>query len=247
MGIGGAYSTCEILETGWREGALVRGASKGDEDGGIGVSLATPETIRSLQRKLYDKAKREPGLRFYSLYDKVYRKDVLAHAYRQAKANGGSPGVDGVSFADIEARGVQGWLAGLEEDLRTGRYRPEAVRRVYIPKPGGVGERPLGIPTVRDRVAQGAALLVLGPIFEADFGEEMYGYRPGRSARDAIAAVHQGLKQGYTDVVDADVSKYLDSWSQCTLVHEMRAKRSGWSSFTFIRKPFLFPCVRWTA
>lgn len=226
MGVGGVHSTEEVLETGWREGALVRGASKGDEDEGIGVSLATPESISSLQQKLYDKAKKEPEFRFYSLYDKVHRKDILAHAYRQAKANGGAPGVDGVTFADIEAKGLEGWLLRLEEDLRTRRYRPEAVRRVYIPKPGGVGERPLGIPTIQDRVAQGAALLVLSPIFEADFGEEMYGYRPGRSAQEAVAEVHRNLQQGYTDVVDADVSKYFDEIPHSDLLRSVARRVS---------------------
>jgi RNA-directed DNA polymerase len=144
------------------------------------------------------------------LYDKIWRADILAHAYALAKANGGAPGVDGVTFDRIEASGVEGWLAGLREDLRTRTYRPEPVRRVMIPKPGG-GERPLGIPTIRDRVAQAAAKLVIEPIFEADFEPDAYGYRPRRSAGDAIRKVHELLKDGYTDVVDADLSKYFDT------------------------------------
>jgi len=152
----------------------------------------------------------EPGFRFYMLYDKVWRADILAHAYALAKANKGAAGVDGVTFDEIEAQGVETWLAGLAEELRGRTYRPQAVRRVMIPKPGG-GERPLGIPTIRDRVVQTAAKLVLEPIFEADLDPESYGYRPGRSAVDAVKRVHGHLKAGYTDVVDADLSKYFDT------------------------------------
>ena len=174
------------------------------------MSLTTPAKIRSLQRKLYVKAKEEPEFRFYSLYDKICRRDVLEHAYALAKSNRGSPGVDGETFSKIEKRGLTNWLDGLQKELHESRYRPDAVRRVYIPKPGG-GERPLGIPTIRDRVAQNAAVMVLSPIFEAEFGDEMYGYRPKRSAQGAIRAVHDALKDGYLDVVDADLSKYFDT------------------------------------
>jgi RNA-directed DNA polymerase len=132
------------------------------------MSLETPDKIRSLQRKLYHKAKREPEFRFYLLYDKICREDILRHAYDLARDNAGAPGVDGVTFEQIEARGVEGWIAGLREDLVSRAYRPDPVRRVTIPKPGG-GERPLGIPTIRDRVAQAAAKIVLEPIFEAGF------------------------------------------------------------------------------
>src|SRR6516162_6722642 len=132
------------------------------------MSLATPSKIRELQIKLYRKAKKEPEFRFYQLYDKVYREDILQHAYELARANQGAPGVDGESFADIEAGGLAEWMEGLREELRKQTYRPQPVRRVMIPKPGG-GERPLGIPTIRDRVVQTAARLVLEPIFEADF------------------------------------------------------------------------------
>jgi RNA-directed DNA polymerase len=174
------------------------------------VSLETPEKIRNLQTKLYAKAKAEPAYRFYLLYDKVYREDILAHAYRLARSNGGAPGVDKVRFEDIEKSGLAEWLAGLREELRTERYRPQPVRRVMIPKPGG-GERPLGIPTIRDRVAQSAAKLVLEPIFEADLSDSAYGYREGRSAQEAVGKVHQALCDGYTDVVDADLSKFFDT------------------------------------
>jgi RNA-directed DNA polymerase len=174
------------------------------------VSLETPEKIRNLQTKLYAKAKAEPAYRFYLLYDKVYREDILAHAYRLARSNGGAPGVDKVRFEDIEKSGLAEWLAGLREELRTERYRPQPVRRVMIPKPGG-GERPLGIPTIRDRVAQSAAKLVLEPIFEADLSDSAYGYREGRSAQEAVGKVHRALCDGYTDVVDADLSKFFDT------------------------------------
>lgn len=174
------------------------------------MSLTTPEKIETLRRKLYEKAKAEPGFRFYLLYDKVYRADILAHGYALAKANKGAPGVDGVTFETIEAAGLEEWLAALAEELRGKSYRPQPVRRVTIPKPGG-GERPLGIPTIRDRVVQTAAKLVLEPIFEADLDREAYGYRPGRSALDAVRRVHGHLKAGYTDVVDADLSKYFDT------------------------------------
>ena len=174
------------------------------------MSLATPESIRRLQRKLYLKAKAEPAFRFYVLYDKVWREDILAHAWALAKANGGVAGVDDVTFAEIEAAGVQEWLAGLREELRSRTYRPQPVRRVMIPKPGG-GERPLGIPTIRDRVAQTAVKLVVEPIFEADLDESAYGYRPRRGGVDAIKEVHRLICRGYTDVVDADLSKYFDT------------------------------------
>jgi RNA-directed DNA polymerase len=174
------------------------------------MSLATPEKIRSLQRKLYRKAKAEPAFRFYVLYDKICREDILRHAYWLARANAGAAGVDGVSFAQIEASGLEAWLAGLCEDLVAKTYRPHPVRRVMIPKPDG-GERPLGIPTIRDRVVQTAAKLVLEPIFEADFEDTAYGYRPARGAVDAVKDVHRHLCRGYTDVVDADLSKYFDT------------------------------------
>jgi RNA-directed DNA polymerase len=174
------------------------------------MSLTTPDNIRTLQRKLYLKAKAEPGFRFYLLYDKVYRADILRHAYDLARANKGAPGVDGVDFATIEAAGLENWLTGIERELRSKTYQPQPVRRVMIPKPGG-GERPLGIPTIRDRVVQTAAKLVLEPIFEADLEPSAYGYRPGRGGIDAVKAVHRLLCQGFTDVVDADLSKYFDT------------------------------------
>jgi RNA-directed DNA polymerase len=176
----------------------------------LAMSLATPSKIRELQIKLYRKAKNEPEYRFYMLYDKVYREDILAHAYALAKSNGGAPGVDGQSFQDIESMGVEKWLTGIREELRNQTYLPQPVRRKMIEKHGG-GERPLGIPTIRDRVVQAATKLVIEPVFEADLQPNAYGYRPKRSAQDAIREVHESLCEGYIDVVDADLSKYFDT------------------------------------
>src|SRR5438552_18966241 len=174
------------------------------------MSLETPERIRSLQRKLYCKAKAEPAFRFYLLYDKIHREDILNHAYALARANAGAPGVDGETFAAIAAAGKEAWLAGLRQELITKTYRPAPVRRMMIPKPGG-GERPLGIPTIRDRVVQTAAKLALEPIFEADLEDCAHGYRPGRGGTDPGNEIHRLLGRDYTDVVDADLLKYFDS------------------------------------
>jgi RNA-directed DNA polymerase len=190
----------------------------------LAMSLTTPDSIRTLQRKLYLKAKAEPAYRFYLLYDKIYRADVLRHAYELVRANRGAPGVDGISCEEIEAAGLENWLDGLAQDLRTKAYQPQPVRRVMIPKPGGDGERPLGIPTIRDRVAQTAAKLVLEPIFEADLEPTAYGYRPGRSGTDAVKVVHRLLCQGFTEVVDADLSKYFDTIPHSELLRSVAAR-----------------------
>ena len=174
------------------------------------MSLPTPENVGKLQKALHAKAKGEPAYRFYSLFDKVHRKDVLRHAWACCRSNGGAAGVDGVSFEAIEEQGVERWLGELAEEVRQKRYEPQAVRRVWIPKADGK-ERPLGIPTIRDRVVQMAVVIVLGPIFEADLPEEQYGYRPGRSAHDAVRAIHGLLNGGYCEVVDCDLSGYFDS------------------------------------
>ncbi len=184
------------------------------------MRLATPLRIQALQRKLYLKAKREPSYRFYALYDKVCRTDILAHAYALVKSNGGAAGVDGIRFEDIEVYGRERFLAELRSELVERRYRPEAVLRVMIPKPNG-GERPLGIPTIKDRVVQAAAKLVLEPVFEADLTDNAYGYRPRRSAQDAVRAVHQALKAGHLHVVDADLSKYFDTIPHAELMRSV--------------------------
>lgn len=168
--------------------------------------------VAELREKLNGKAKAEPGFRFYILYDKLYRSDVLEAAYALCRKNDGAPGVDGVTFEQIEERGVNAFLEELSHELKMRKYAPKAVRRVLIPKPGKAGEfRPLGIPTIKDRVVQQAAKLLLEPIFEADLPENAYGYRPNKSAHDAVQEVMRGLKDGYRDVVDADVSKYFDT------------------------------------
>ena len=180
--------------------------------------LITPETIRTLQRKLYRKAKQEPACRFHALYDKVYRADILSHAYRLVRANKGSAGIDGVTFKAIEENeGAPAFIGELEEALRNKTYKPDPVKRVMIPKSDG-SQRPLGIPTIRDRVAQMAAKLVIEPIFEADFCKTSYGFRPKKSAHDAVEDVTYALNSGYTEVIDADLSKYFDTIPHANLM-----------------------------
>src|SRR6266446_5326247 len=176
----------------------------------IGVSLAPPAKVQKLQEALHAKAKRVPSYRFYALYDKLYRSDVLLHAYSCCQANEGAAGVDGQTFDDIAAYGLTRWLSELAEELKKKTYRPQAVRRGYLPKPDG-GQRPLGIPTIKDRVVQMAVLLVLDPIFEADMQPEQYAYRLGRGAFDALTRVQALLDSGHTEIVDADLSGYFDS------------------------------------
>ena len=179
-----------------------------------------PDRVERLRKKLYEKAKREPDFRFYTLYDKVCWAETLGQAYRQAKANAGAAGVDGVRFEDIESYGAERWLAELRQELVEETYRPQPVRRVMIPKPGG-GERPLGIPTIRDRVVQTAVVRILEPIFEADFENNVYAYRPERSAQDALAEVRKRLYGGQQHVVDADVTKYFDTIPHAELLQSV--------------------------
>jgi group II intron reverse transcriptase/maturase len=191
------------------------------------MSLLPPDKVQKLQAALHAKAKGSPKYRFYALYDKVYREDILTYAYRCCRANGGAAGVDGQDFADIESYGEKRWLGELMEELRSRTYRPEAVRRVLIPTPGQPGRtRPLGIPTIKDRVAQTAALVVLEPIIEADLQPEQYAYRPGCSALDAVRRVHSLLNTGHKEVIDADLSGYFDSIPHAELMKSLSRRIS---------------------
>jgi group II intron reverse transcriptase/maturase len=168
------------------------------------------ERVQTLQEKLYQKAKQESGYKFYVLYDKMFIPYMLREAWKNVRANGGAPGVDGMTIEEVEKHGVTEYLTDLGEDLRKQTYQPQAVKRVMIPKANG-GERPLGIPTVRDRIAQTVCKMILEPIYEADFEESSYGFRPGRSSKDAMTAIKENLKEGKTEVYDADLSKYFDT------------------------------------
>ena len=209
-GVGGAHSTDEAgNDRGGRE-PWFRVLRKEWTSGRLVMNLTAQTKLEELQEKLYVKAKTEPAFRFYVLYDKICRWDTLVEALKQSKSKRGAAGVDGQTFEDIEKYGEERWLKELQAELQGKTYQPQPVRRVLIPKPGG-GERPLGIPTIRDRVAQTAAKLILEPIFEADLRDEAYGYRPGRNAVQAVQEVHRELARGKTEVLDADLSKYFDT------------------------------------
>ena len=188
--------------------------------------LTGSESVRKLQTVLHDRAKEEPDRRFHALIDKVWREDFLAEAWRQVRRNGGTVGVDGESFARIESYGVGRWLGELARDLREGTYVPQAVRQVLIPKKQPGKFRPLGIPCIRDRVAQTSALLVLAPIFEADLQPEQYAYRPGRSANDAVKRVHGLLNRGFDEVVDGDLSNYFGEIPHAELLQSVARRVS---------------------
>jgi RNA-directed DNA polymerase len=194
------------------KGQYLHHASEEEKEKEIAAMLKTPDGIRDLQKKLYQKAKQEKTFRFYALSDKVYRADIMEHAYRLVKAKKGAPGIDGVSFEAIEGMegGAARYCAQIAEELRTKTYKPMPVRRVYIPKPDG-GKRPLGIPTIKDRVVQTAVKIIIEPIFEADFQESSYGFRPGRSAHQAMDEVSLQLRCKNTQVIDADITKYYDT------------------------------------
>jgi RNA-directed DNA polymerase len=177
----------------------------------------TRDKTRELQRALYRAAKASASRRFHALYDKVYREDILRRAWREVKANAGAAGVDGRTISVIEQYGVEQFLEELAADLKQGRYRPQPVRRVFIPKPDG-RQRPLGIPTVRDRIVQAAAKVVLEPIFEADFRDCSYGFRPKRSAHQAMGVIRSGVNTGANWVVDADITAFFDQVDPVLLV-----------------------------
>ena len=216
-----------------RRGLSSRAAQEGGQDMGTGESLSAPQSVQRLQSALHAKAKESPGFRFYSLCDKVWRADVLAVAWQEVRRNDGAAGVDGQTVADIEAYGVERWLGELARDLKAGTYRPDAVRQVLIPKKQRGKFRPLGIPCIRDRVAQTAAMLVLTPIFEADLPPEQYAYRAGRSAHDAVKRVHRLLNTSHQEVVDADLSDYFGQIPHAELLKSVARRVSdgrmlGW-------------------
>jgi len=172
--------------------------------------LPSAERVRMLQEKLYCKAKQERDFKFYILYDKMFIPFMLQEGYAKVKANGGSPGIDGQNYTDIEKYGLEKFLQELGEELRKRTYKPQAVKRVWIEKANG-GKRPLGIPTIKDRIAQAVCKMILEPIFEADFEDSSYGFRPERSSKDAMKAIKNYLHEGKTEVLDADLSSYFDT------------------------------------
>jgi RNA-directed DNA polymerase len=202
-----------------------------------GLELHLPLKVSILRWKLGNKAKQEPNFRFYALYDRIYRMDVLTTAYYKCRANDGSPGVDGISFEEIERDkgGIDAFIKGIQTKLKAKDYEPQPVKRVYIPKPDG-RMRPLGIPCIVDRVIQTAVLLVIEPIFEQDFKECSYGFRPGRSAHDALKEVERGITDGYTMVYDADLANYFDTIDHQLLMEKLERRIADRSVLSLIRK-----------
>jgi RNA-directed DNA polymerase len=211
-------------------------------EGNESVSKTDGERVRDFQRKLYRKAKQEPKFRFYILYDKVRLMHFLTEAYRRVKSNRGVPGIDGVTFDQIEEDGLMEFILGIQDELDKKTYRPQPVKRVYIPKANGK-MRPLGIPTIRDRVVQMSCKMVIEPIFEADFDDASYGFRPKRSAADAVKTIKEKLREGKTQVVDADLSKYFDTIPHNKLMKLIAQRISDKNIFHLIKLWLKSPVV----
>jgi len=229
--------TRAYLRSARRDAACSHASSRREGAGDGSPEITTPEKLRHLQDTLNRKAKAEPDYRFWSLYGELTRRDLLEHALRLVVRNGGAPGVDGQTLGQITATPEtrSHWLTELEEELKAKTYRPAPVRRVFIPKSNG-GQRPLGIPTVKDRVVQMAALLVLGPIFEADFHPCSYGFRPGRNAHQAVDEIVKALRSGRLEVVDADLSKYFDTIPHDRLMKLVARRTSDGSLLHLVRQ-----------
>ena len=236
--------TRAYLSTARRDAACSHASSRREGAGDGPQGITTPEKLRHLQETLYRKAKAEPGYRFWSLYGELKRRDLLEHALRLVVRNGGAPGVDGESLAHIAAtpETQARWLDAVQAEMQAQTYRPAPVRRVYIPKSNG-GQRPLGIPTVKDRVVQMAALLVLGPIYEADFHPCSFGFRPGRNAHQALDQIVDALRSGRLEVVDADLSKYFDSIPHDRLMKLVAGRTSDGSLMHLVRQWLDAPVV----
>lgn len=234
----------QLKQAAEREGARLDAPERSEGQGDGPRGTTTPEKIRKLQTALYRKAKADPKWRFWSLYGEICRRDILEHALRLMARNGGAPGVDGQSFDSIMGtpETQQRWLDTLQRELQTKTYRPSPVRRVYIPKSNG-GQRPLGIPTIKDRVAQMAAYLVLMPIFEADFHPRSFGFRPKRNAHQAIDAIVEALRSGRTEVLDADLSKYFDTIPHRQLLRAAARRISDGSVLRLLKQWLRAPVV----
>ena len=239
-GVGEVHSSKEPSNERGAKGPQFQGDVTSGKRAEIGKSLPPQIKLWELQEALHAKAKGNPSYRFYALYDKIYRADVLAEAWRRSRANGGASGVDGVEFEQIEREGVEQWLGQLAQELKEKRYEPGAVRRVMIPKANGK-QRALGIPTIRDRVAQMAAVLILEPIFEADFAAEQHAYRANHSAQEAVKEVHGWLKKGLREVVDADLSGYFDTIPHPQLLKSLGRRISDGAMLELLKKWLQMP------
>ncbi len=238
--VGEAHTSKEASNDRGAKGPWFQGNVTSKDRAEIGENLPPPTKLWELQETLHAKAKRNPKYRFYALYDKIYRLDILAEAWRKCRANAGAPGVDGVRFEDIEAKGVSQWIGRLAQELKEKSYKPGAVKRVMIPKPNGK-QRPLGIPTIKDRVVQMAVVLIIEPIFEADLQPEQYAYRANRNAHDAILEIHGWLNKGLREVVDADLSGYFDTIPHPELMKSLARRISDGAMLALLKQWLQMP------